>query len=80
MADKITAGIPKDKKDRLRRNKVFEVRIVPDRWSRWPDEVEVQYTKNGFQMTSFSLLPEEMDEFIKAMVDYKERVKKGEIK
>jgi hypothetical protein len=61
----------KDIKDRKFRNKVFEVRAFPDKWSRYPDEIEIQYTKNGFQMSSFSLLPEEVDKFIEVLTMYR---------
>jgi hypothetical protein len=64
----------KDKRER--RKELFKISVKPDTSSDYPDEMEIAYTKNGFQKTIFSLLPEEMEQFILVFQDTLKKIQR----
>lgn len=60
---------------RKKRVRDFKVRAGQDKWSSYPDELEIFITKNH-QTSSFYLLPEEVEKVIITLQEALERMKK----
>ena len=63
---------------RQRRKEKFEVSVHAEhaQWRTFSDEVTLRITTNGFQYYSWNLLPEELDQVVKAINQHKERTAK----
>jgi hypothetical protein len=61
---------------RKRREKNFRVWIEKSVFVSFPDEVELCHTKNGFQSSSFGVLPSEAKKIIEVLTQFVKESKK----